>query len=90
MASNIPALSTDQIVALSSTTLTALTTEDWAAFSTQQLSVLTAAQAPYISRPAWDDVPEVVDDAVGDEHFAVLVEVEAPGIGGAVILPLST
>ena len=33
--------------------------------------------------PAGDDVPEVVDHAVGDEEFAVLVPVEAPGVGGA-------
>ena len=33
---------------------------------------------------AGDDVPEVVDHAVGDEHFAVFVPVEAPGVGGAV------
>ena len=33
---------------------------------------------------AGDDVPKVIDDAIGDEHLAVLVEVEAPGIGGAV------
>ena len=33
---------------------------------------------------AGDDVEEVVDDAVGDEHLAVVVEVEAPGVGGAV------
>ena len=33
---------------------------------------------------AGDDVEEVLDHAVGDEHLAVVVEVEAPGIGGAV------
>ena len=34
--------------------------------------------------PAGDDVEEVVDHAVGDEHLAVLVEVEAERVGGAV------
>ena len=33
---------------------------------------------------AGDDVEEVRDHAVGDERLAVVVEVEAPGIGGAV------
>ena len=32
---------------------------------------------------AGDDVPEMIDDAVADEHLAVLVEVETPGIGGS-------
>src|SRR5438552_315984 len=30
---------------------------------------------------AGDDVKEMLDHAIGDEHFAVVVEVEAPGIG---------
>ena len=33
---------------------------------------------------AGDDVEEVRDHAVGDEHLAVVVEVEAPGVGRAV------
>ena len=33
---------------------------------------------------AGDDVPEVADDGVDEEGFAVLVPVHAPGIGGAV------
>ena len=33
---------------------------------------------------AGDDVPEMLDDAIGDEGLAVVVEVQAPGIGGAV------
>lgn len=50
MATNIPALSTDLIAALTSATLNTLTTEDWAAFSTAQMGALTAAQAPFIPR----------------------------------------
>ena len=38
---------------------------------------------PLEVRPG-DDVAEVRDDAVGDEHLAVVVEVEAPGVGRAV------
>src|SRR5262249_2555787 len=33
---------------------------------------------------AGDHVPEMANDAVGEEALAVFVEVEAPGIGGAV------
>jgi len=33
--------------------------------------------------PAGDDVEHMFDDAVGDKGFAVVVEVEAPGICGA-------
>ncbi len=33
---------------------------------------------------AGDDVPEMIDDAIGDEHLAMLIEVEAPGIRRAV------
>jgi hypothetical protein len=33
--------------------------------------------------PALDHVPEVRDDAGLDEHLAVLVEVDAPGIAGS-------
>ncbi len=33
---------------------------------------------------AGDGMPQMADDAVGEEGLAVLVEVEAPGVGGAV------
>src|SRR5205085_8151192 len=32
---------------------------------------------------AGDDVPEMLDDAVGNECLAVIVEVDAPGVGCA-------
>lgn len=32
---------------------------------------------------AWDDVPEVADDGVDEEGFAVRVPIHAPGVGGA-------
>ena len=30
------------------------------------------------------DVPEVADHAIGDEHLPVVIEIQPPGIGGAV------
>src|SRR5579871_3007369 len=32
---------------------------------------------------ARNDVEQVLDDAVGDEHLAIIIEIQAPGVGGA-------